>query len=194
MPEIPQSPLLTLVSVANETSLSTLLKTHGPHCRYSWMQELFSGFISALCSWIDLLFVAGKPAASNHRHIHQLGNTGKRFSTRKVSGRSDWPSWSHISIPNQSSWPRRPDLYYQFTLEAGVKGANKKEGSQKAEGGVQDRQERWTAVLLHCTPLKSHLAHYGGAIESICEEWAITHSNLTIWLFYIKSSVTLHCL
>lgn len=35
-----------------------------------------------------------------------------------------------------------PDLYYQFTLEAGVKGANKKEGSQKEEGGGQDRQER----------------------------------------------------
>lgn len=42
---------------------------------------------------------------------------------------------SPTNYQGQEDWP---DLYYKFTLEAMVRGANEKEGLQKEKGGGQD--------------------------------------------------------
>lgn len=94
---------------------------------------------------------------------------------------------------------RAAQAILQITLEAGVRGAKRKESSLEEEGGGQDRQKQWTAVPLfyHSFPLTAPTTTTTTEIPLstlwlgswiIWEEWAIEHSNWAVFIFYLKSS------
>lgn len=87
--------------------------------------------------------MAGKPAiAIRHPAAKQHPGTFSALAEKSQEDRIGPAEVRDRSPTNHHGQEDWPDLYSKFTLEAGVRAGNSKEGSQKKEEGGQDRQEQ----------------------------------------------------